>query len=165
MLSGSRTLVLALLLFAPAGAWAMMTDEQPAPAAASEYAVGKRLVESNQYAAAIPHLQRAVKQNPEDANAYNLLGFSQRKTGNLDAAFAAYGRALAIDPAHRQAREYLGEAYLQAGDLAKAQEQLAAIASICKGPRAGAAKDAWQSGCEEWRDLKADIVSYKSAHR
>ena len=46
-------------------------------------------------------------------------------------ALPAYNKALAIDPKHRGANEYLGELYLQLGDLAKAEERLEKLDDIC----------------------------------
>ena len=39
-------------------------------------------------------------------------------------AYGFYREALAIDPNLRGAKEYLGEFYLQIGDLKKAEQQL-----------------------------------------
>ena len=46
------------------------------------------------------------------------------------------------------AREYLGEAYLLANEVQKAQEQLAALRQICLIP------------CEEYEDLEKAITAY-----
>jgi Tfp pilus assembly protein PilF len=43
-----------------------------------------------------------------------MLAFTQRKLGDLDAAFANYAKALELRPDFPQAREYLAEAHLQA---------------------------------------------------
>ncbi len=51
---------------------------------------------------------------------------------------------------HRGANEYLGELYLQTGDLAKAKERLEKLDDICF------------FGCGEYNDLKAAIEAYKS---
>ena len=54
-----------------------------------------------------------------------------RMTGDLDNAFKGYARALRIDPKHRNAHEYLGEADLQAGDLAGAEARVAHLDKLC----------------------------------
>jgi tetratricopeptide (TPR) repeat protein len=51
---------------------------------------------------------------PENADAWNLLAYCQRKTGKLDEAFLNYRKALDLKPEFPEAREYLGEAHLQA---------------------------------------------------
>ena len=67
----------------------------------------------------------------------------------MDLAFKHYGRALELDPRHRGAHEYVGEAYLIVNNLAKAEEHLAALHKICLIP------------CEEYEDLKKAIVEYR----
>jgi len=79
----------------------------------------------------------------------NYLGFSYRKLGQLDAAFEHYRRALELNPRHRGAHEYAGEAYLMIGDLARAEEHLAALRRICLLP------------CEELGDLEREVAAYR----
>jgi tetratricopeptide (TPR) repeat protein len=74
-----------------------------------------------------------------------------RKLGKLPESLGYYQRALAINPSHKGANEYLGELYLMMKDLPKAEAQLALLKGICPG------------GCEELEDLEADIADYKSA--
>jgi len=94
-----------------------------------------------------PYAQR----NPGSADAWNELGHAWRRLGDLDNAFKHYDKALKIDPKHKGAREYLGEAYLQIGDLARAEEELKALDRLCFLP------------CEEYTDLKDKIRRYKAA--
>ena len=61
----------------------------------------------------------------------------------MDLALSDYDKALKINPKHRGAHEYLGEAYLQMGDLD----------SLCFFP------------CEEFTDLKGEIAKYRSQQR
>jgi len=58
---------------------------------------------------------------------------------------------LAIDPKHRGAHEYIGEAYLTLDNLAKAKEHLATINSLCFFP------------CSEYRDLKKAVEAYEKS--
>jgi tetratricopeptide (TPR) repeat protein len=78
-----------------------------------------------------------------------LLGYANRKSGNLDLAFKHYNEALRLDPKHRGAHEYIGEAYLMKGDVAKAKDHLAALDRICF------------FGCEEYSDLKKAIAEHE----
>ena len=55
--------------------------------------------------------------------------------------------ALGIDPSHRGAHEYIGEAYIAAGKPEKAKEHLAKLEEIC-------GKD-----CEEYGDLARALSS------
>ena len=74
-------------------------------------------------------LQRA--EDSDDPRVLNVLGFATRKQGRVDEGLTYYRRALAIDPNYVLAREYMGEAFLQKGDIASAQEQLSEIGSRC----------------------------------
>ena len=94
-------------------------------------------------------LESVVKAEPRNADAWNYIGFSHRKLEQYDKALAAYNKALAIDPKHRGAREYLGELYLMTGNVAKAEAQLRKLDGICT------------FGCEEYDDLKAAIAKHK----
>ncbi len=72
------------------------------------------------YANAIIFLRKSVGLNPFVPEAYNMLGFSLRKSGKFEEAVKEYKRAIAMRPKFAEAHEYLGEAYLQMGkrDLA-----------------------------------------------
>jgi tetratricopeptide (TPR) repeat protein len=118
----------------------------------TDFQKSEYLVKGEQYDEAIPLLQNVVADNPRDADAWNYLGFCSRKLGKKEDALGYYQKALAIDPKHKGAHEYLGELYLQMNDLAKAQEQLATLKGLCPG------------GCEELEDLEADIADYKASH-
>jgi tetratricopeptide (TPR) repeat protein len=118
----------------------------------SDYQAGVRAVKKHDWTTAINHLEKAVKSDPNNANAWNYLGYSYRKSGNLNKAFPAYDRAIAIDPNHKGAHEYLGEAYLQAGNLPKAQAELDKLTQICG------------KNCDQTRDLKKAIDAYKVKH-
>jgi tetratricopeptide (TPR) repeat protein len=87
-----------------------------------------------------------------DADAQNWLGYAYRKSGDLDAAFLHYDKALAINPKHRGAHEYLGEAYLMTGNLARAEEHLKILDQLCWLP------------CTEYTQLKTAVADYKAAH-
>lgn len=102
---------------------------------------------------AIRILQAYVAMKPGSADGYNLLGYSSRKKGDLDSAFRYYDKALTIDPKHRGAHEYLGEAYLLAGNLAKAREHLDILDHLCFFP------------CKEFKDLKTAVTAYEAKAR
>lgn len=110
-------------------------------------------VKAERYAQAIPRLRDYTRSHPDDADAFNWLGFAQRKSGNVQASLEFYDRALAIEPEHRGAHEYRGEAYLQLGRLADAEADLAALDDICWLP------------CSEYRDLKQAIARYRAGSR
>ena len=67
----------------------------------------------------------------KEADKYNLLGFTARKSGDLNAAAEYYKKALDINPKHIQALEYQGELYLQLGEIEQAKKNLEKIKTIC----------------------------------
>ena len=101
------------------------------------------------WATAIRAFSSAALRDTRNADIQNYLGFAYRRSGQLKAAFKHYEQALALNPRHRGAHEYVGEAFLGVGDLAKAEEHLAALERICLLP------------CEELDDLKEEIEQYK----
>lgn len=108
------------------------TESSPAKAVAStDYQAGKAAVEAKQWSLAADHFRRATVQDPKNADAWNMLGYSSRWAGKYPEAFDAYAKALALDPKHRGANSYLGVAYVRTNDLAKARTQLAKVESIC----------------------------------
>lgn len=109
------------------------------------YDYGRSLAKDGQYEAAIAVLRAAPQ--ADDPRVLNYLGFAHRKLGRMDAALGYYRAAVSIDPDYGLVREYLGEAYVQLGDLEKAREQLTEIQRICGG-----------KGCEEYAMLAELIV-------
>ena len=104
---------------APSGGGANRTSPPPTASAPAEdpsvslYDQGMELVRNERFEDARKLFATLVEQDKKDADALNMLAYTQRKTGDLDAALANYHRALELRPKFPQAREYLGEAYLQ----------------------------------------------------
>ena len=96
------------------------------------------------YAAALADL-RDIAEDIQQADVYNLLGFTLRKTGDFKTSLTYYTKALELEPDHKAAREYLGELYVETGNMEKAKEQLAVLNRLCPG------------GCEEREDLQKAI--------
>ena len=82
----------------------------------------------------------------QHADVYNLMGFSLRKTGDYKQAYTFYRKALDFDPEHKGALEYLGELYVETGQLDKAKENVALLKKLCP------------SGCEELADLEKAVA-------
>jgi tetratricopeptide (TPR) repeat protein len=59
--------------------------------------------------------------------AWNYLGYAQRKLGNYQDALTAYDRALSIKPGYAEAIEYRGHAYLGLNRLSEAKESYLAL--------------------------------------
>src|ERR1700716_1979638 len=83
----------------------------------------------------------------QHADVYNLVGFSLRKTGDYKQAYTFYRKALDFDPAHLGALEYLGELYVETGQVEKARENVVLLKKLCP------------SGCEELADLEQAVAS------
>lgn len=115
-----------------------------------EFAQGRRAIESRDWTTAIKWLTAAEKRASNNADLHNYLGYAYRNTGQLDLAFKHYERALRIDPRHLGANEYIGEAYLMANNLAKAEEHLAALNRYCT------------RICEPRDDLSKKIMNYRA---
>jgi tetratricopeptide (TPR) repeat protein len=96
------------------------------------YLAGRDLGQQGHYAEALKLFFRI--KNREQARVLSSIGYSTRKLGDVDKGIDYYHQALAIDPGYTKVREYLGEAYLQKGDVVKAKEQLMEIADRCGGP-------------------------------
>ncbi len=112
----------------------------------TEMAAAKSHIQKKDWSAAISTLEKFVKANPNDADGFNLLGYSLRNSKRYPEAIFNYKEALRIDPQHRGAHEYLGIAYIQNKELSKAKELLASLEKICG------------LQCEEYQDLKKAIA-------
>jgi Flp pilus assembly protein TadD len=124
-------------------------DIDPAASALDpDYAAGKKALDAKDWNAAIRALSAAARRSPANADIQNYLGFAYRKSAKLDLAFKHYKQALSLDPRHRGAHEYIGEAYLMKGDLKSAEKHLAALREICLLP------------CEELTDLEREIAKH-----
>jgi Flp pilus assembly protein TadD len=97
--------------------------------AKKELASGKADSAKKKFGKALKKFEHAVELDPKYYQAWNMVGFCSRKSGDLKRAFDAYMKCLAIEPEYAEAHEYLGEAYLMSGDVAKAKEQLAWLRS------------------------------------
>src|SRR6267154_306767 len=143
----TRILITGALLFATS---AFAADSQPSPQPAPDkFSAVREQIAARNWSGAIDELKRLNDTGNADWN--NLMGFSLRKAPAPDFAGAEkfYDEALRIDPKHRGALEYSGELYLQTGDLAKAEERLAALDKACFLP------------CTEYSDLKKAVAQYK----
>ena len=150
-----RPLALALaataMLTAVAGADPV--DEAPLASASGDYALAKKAVDAKDWATAIRLLSAVAVQDDRNPDVQNLLGYAYRNAGRLDEAFRHYREALRLNPRHRGAHEYIGEAFLMVNDLAQAEAHLAALEDICLIP------------CEEHVDLARAIAAYRARRR
>lgn len=147
-LAAAATLVLSVATTEVA---AVDREDEEATAALIELIQARQRIAAEDFAAAEILLLQVRGRTPDDPDVHSLLGFSTRKLGRLDEAYAHYEVALRLDPAHRGAREYLGELFLQRGEPARAKEQLAELERLCP------------TGCEERAELAAAIAAFEAA--
>ena len=102
------------------------------------------------WAAAAASLKDGISSQPLNARYHNLYAYSLRKGPNPDLGlvFKHYNEALRLDPQHRGAHEYIGEAYLMVGNVEKAKEHLGVLDKLCFLP------------CAEYTALKKAIADY-----
>ena len=91
------------------------------------------------YLKALNKFEKAYAKNEKNADILNYLGYTLRKTGNLQEAEQYYLKGLDLDSGHLGINEYLGELYVQTGRIELAKERLAVLKG-CK--------------CEEYEELK-----------
>jgi Flp pilus assembly protein TadD len=115
-------------------------------------AAGRKAIEAKDYKGAVGYLTKAVQDEPKNADAHTMLGYSYRKLGTFDKSMEHYQTALKVDSNNRSAREYLGELYLEMNQPDSADKELATLKKAC--PMFGK--------CEEYDDLKKAIDDYKA---
>jgi Flp pilus assembly protein TadD len=158
MMSGRsyrKAFALSLLALAlaglPAVAAADPTEEEAGAALLDpDFAAGKKAIEAKNWSAAIKSLSSAALRDTGNADIQNYLGYAYRNSDQLELAFRHYQKALELNPRHRGAHEYIGEAYLKINNLAKAEEHLAALDKICA-----------MIPCGESEDLRKAIAEYR----
>ena len=152
MRSTIRPLIIALLV-GPAAALA--ADSGPAPSSdpvleAASAAAGRR-----DWPAAQAILKEALSREAGNPDYHNLYAYALRKGAapDMSLVFKHYNEALRLDPKHRGAHEYIGEAYLMVGNLPKAKEHLAQLDRLCFFP------------CSEYAELKKAVADYEAKRK
>jgi tetratricopeptide (TPR) repeat protein len=149
--------VLALwLALLPGAAEAVMSGEESrlAPSGDADYAAGKDAFKRKDWEGTVANLTLVVLRRPWHDNAHAMLGFAWRKLGNFDLSLEHYDAALSLNPRHKGALEYLGEAYLELGRIEDAQATYRRLVGVCRFVVMGFDNQGWKSGCEELDDLK-----------
>jgi tetratricopeptide (TPR) repeat protein len=137
---------LAFALIAGSCAPAFAVDDLSSSSDGVDLTSVRSKIQAKDYKAALAEL-RGLAEDTQQADVYNLLGFTLRKTGDYETSLTYYTKALDLQPDHKAAREYLGELFVETGKLDKANEQLAALTKLCPG------------GCEERDDLQKAIAA------
>ena len=162
----SRTWSAAIAALIVAGAMTIPTASanrvQPTPVVAEDAAeaetenveldAGYRALEAGQYETAIKIFQAALADDPSNAEVYNQLGYINRRLQNFAQAFTLYAKALELDPGHTAAHNYVGEAFLEVGDLDRAEHHLRQLDLLCL------------FGCDDFYELEQAVALYKANH-
>lgn len=112
----------------------------------AKLASAKGLIREQNYRDAIQVLNQVVESSPREADAYNLLGFSYRKSKDFNRAERNYKRALRLNPEHKGAIEYYGELFIETDRREKAEGMLAKLETLCPG------------GCSELDQLRKALA-------
>jgi tetratricopeptide (TPR) repeat protein len=144
MRKSMRRLMLAGVLGATCLAQGAYAADSPSSKEGPDLTRVRAAIKVKNFDAALTELKAIVVQNP-NADAYSLMGYALRKTGDRTQSMTYYRKALETDPTHKGALEYQGELYVEIGQIDKAKENLARLGKLC-----------W-FGCEEEKDLKEAI--------
>ena len=120
----------------------VLRAKKPANNATSEKA--KKL-----YLKAYKKLEKAYAKDKKNADILNYLGYTLRKTGDLEQAEIYYLKGLELDSKHSGINEYLGELYVQTNRIELAKERL----EVLKGCK-----------CEEYEELRELIEEKKDLY-
>ena len=115
------------------------------PSVDDTYRKAVRAVDAKKYRKAISLLHEVIDQQPRHPDALNYLGYSHRKSGDYARAVTYYQKAISLDADHRGANEYLGQAYVELGNIPAAKKQLAALKRLCG------------TDCNEYLSLKKSL--------
>ena len=148
-----KIFLLGLLLLASSGLFARDLPGAPSPTIDERLRNARDAIRAKDWTNALAELQDAAREVPRNADVFNLLGYSYRKHAKPDLAkaFEHYQIALRLDPGHRGAHEYIGEAYLLDGRLAEAEKHLVTLEKLCG-----------NKTCEEYADLERAIADYRA---
>ena len=147
---------LAIVLMA-AGSTSFAADSGPTvasqPSTSERMVKARDAIKNKDWQRALTELNAAAKSDPRNPDIHTLLGYSYRKqaTPDLPRAFEHYKTALSLNPRHKGALEYIGEAYLMDKKPAEAEKQLAELEKVCG-----------NKTCEEYADLSKAIADYKA---
>ena len=115
----------------------------------AEYKKAQDAINAANYPTALDLLQKVLARQPDNPDVLNLIGFSERKSGESSQALSYYKKALDLQPTHVGANEYLGELYLELKQPDLAEERLAVLQKVC-------------GSCQEYAELKEKIEKYKA---
>jgi Flp pilus assembly protein TadD len=126
------------------------------PSASERLGKAREAISAKDFRRALSELNAAVRQEPKNADIHNLLGYTLRKQAqpNLPKAFEHYKTALQLNPQHKGAHEYIGEAYLMDKKPDEAAKHLATLETLCG-----------NTTCEEYADLAKSIADFRVSNK
>jgi len=133
-----RTIALALTLTIALINTALASGGDPLPTpkgtpkanAESAYNEGLALANAGDFAGAEAAYRDAINFNPRLAEAWNGHGHSLKKQKRFDESLAAYDKALQLRPNFPLAMQYLGELYVDLGQMNNARALLAKLRGL-----------------------------------
>ena len=150
----SLILAIAIVAFNAGPAWAAGGGAEPVHAEPKDPALAgiQAAVGKSDWAQARALARASIEKDAANADYHNLYAYAIRMGAKpeMELVFKHYNEALRIEPKHRGANEYLGEAYLMVGNLGKAKEQLRTLDNLCF------------FSCAEFTMLKKAIADYEA---
>jgi predicted Zn-dependent protease len=147
MMRAAIPFALAVTLFA-APLWAAETAA-PETEALPSYADAQAAVDAADWPTAQRILAQLIVAQPENADIWNLYGYTSRNMKLAGPALEAYETALKLEPGHLGALEYQGEMFVELKRLDDAKANLARLKDLC-------------GDCEQVVDLEAAIAAAPS---
>jgi tetratricopeptide (TPR) repeat protein len=109
-----------------------------------------KFINQGEYKKAKKNLLVIIKKDEGDAEAYNLLGYTERQLQNYISAIKFYKKALTINNDFIGAHHYIAMAYLELDDIEKAKYHLNQLDLICL------------FGCDDYFEVKNKIEFYEA---
>ena len=133
------------LSLATTALWAAETAT-PGTEALPSYADAQAAVDAADWPTAQRILAQLIVAQPENADVWNLFGYTSRNMKLAGPALEAYETALKLEPDHLGALEYQGEMFVELKRLDDAKANLAKLKKLC-------------GDCEQVVDLEAAIAA------
>lgn len=133
------------------------SDDDVAKAAAVPFRTDAGLITAEYYLATGKYMQAldvlggVLQRHAQNADAYAYRGYAYHKLGDTKKARENYRMAIGLDPSHLGANKYLGNLWLEEGQLSRAMEQLQAMIYICAG-----------TYCAEVDELQNEINKFRA---
>jgi tetratricopeptide (TPR) repeat protein len=119
--------------------------------AKEEYETATRLMDKQDYGAAVSHLIRVLRVEQGNPEVLNDLGYATRMAGDYPTSLDYLQRAISRSPELKIAHANLGQLYLAMHQPDQAHQQLDTLKQLCPG------------GCDEQDSLKEAVAAYEVA--